>query len=122
MHLPNGVIVMNRIHIVSATTMFAFSLVLAGAARAEGSLASVETPQVARVLVANSTVEQGGSEAYPVFLPGRSVPVIAGTGILAPSTSGDGPVQTIASLPSGFTDRGVAMARADQSHATFHRG
>ncbi len=89
------------------------TLFLCGGAMAESNnLASVETPPTPRLLLGGGAAAEGGSESYPSFVASQSVPVTAGTDLLLPTNGSEGPAQTAASLPPGFSEGTLAYAQA----------
>ena len=99
----------------------ALTLALGGSAWAEGDLAAVETPPLARVLRGGGLPVDVGRETYPAFdAVARSVSVVSGTDLLLPTNSSEGAVQTAAALPRGAMDgtaASVQQAQSTEAHA-----
>lgn len=107
---------MNYAHLAAAA---ALTLALGGSALAQDSdVATFETTPAARSVRGGGLAASGSNEAYPTAFVGRSVPVVAGAGLVLPAGGSEGAVQTAASLPGGFSDGTVAYAQA-QSIARF---
>ena len=90
----------------------AFAVMVSSAAMAEGDLAAVEAPPMARPIVGGGFAAGGAGEAYPSLSAISSAPITSGINAVLPPSGGEGIWQTAASLPRGFADPAVARMQA----------